>query len=154
MRTNAFSATGHHLREDAVNGVGMHERHLEPVQAAPWTLVDQSSACHRQLAKNRFDVVRLERDVVHAGTAPREEATHGSVVPGRGEQLDATLAEQQSGSLDPLLLELVAVLDLRAEESLVRRDRLVEIGNGHADMVDAVQGHAAMLPAGQVTTCH
>src|SRR5512134_24308 len=58
MRTNAFSATGHHLREDAVNGVGMHERHLEPVQAAPWTLVDQSSACHRELAKDRFDVVR------------------------------------------------------------------------------------------------
>src|SRR4026208_1694283 len=70
--------------------------------------------------------------MVHAGTASHEEATDGRVVPGGCHELDATLADEQRRCLDALIDDRLAFLEARPEESLVRCDRLVEIGHGDA----------------------
>ena len=61
------------------------------------------------------DVVRLERDVVHAGPAPGEEAADRCVLAGRREQLDPALTDQERRGFDSLLGECVAVLQPGAE---------------------------------------
>ena len=60
------------------------------------------------------------------------------------EQLDPARADEDGGRLDALLGHGVAVLERRAEEPPVRLDRLVEIGHGEADVVDAPERHAAI----------
>jgi hypothetical protein len=74
--------------------------------------------------------------VVNARTAPREEARNGSVVPCRRDELDPSVADQHRRGLDALLTQRLAMLETRVEELLVGCDRLVEIGHGHAEMVD------------------
>ena len=57
----------------------------------------------------------------------------------RGEQLDAGsgVADGHHRLADALLLVGLLVLDLHPEGVLVERDRLVEVGYGDADVVDA-----------------
>src|SRR5690242_10950098 len=84
------SAMCHHLRENAVDGIRMDERDLEPEHARARLLVDELRAVALQRLERRADVVHLERDVVHARTARREETADGRVVLERREQLDAS----------------------------------------------------------------
>src|SRR3954469_8795675 len=65
-RTRSLSANRHHLREDAVDGLGMHEGDLEPEHPAAWLCVDQLDALLRQLGERCRNVGHLVRDVVHA----------------------------------------------------------------------------------------
>ena len=66
----------------------------------------------------------------------REEAPDGRVVRGRRHELDPALADEHRRRFDALLLQWLPVLEPGVEEALVGRDRLVEIGDGHADVVD------------------
>src|SRR3954454_6267045 len=92
-RTRSASANGHHLREDSVNGFGMHDRHLHPEHAAPRLRVDQLHAFLRERRERGRHVVDLVGDVVHARPALGEETADGRVVPERGQQLDPALAD-------------------------------------------------------------
>src|SRR5678815_2300080 len=59
------SDRAHHLGQDAVHGVGMDERNLEPEEPAPRNLVDELGAGARQAREGRPHIVDLVRDVVH-----------------------------------------------------------------------------------------
>src|SRR6186997_1727786 len=139
------SDRAHHLGQDAVHGVGMDERNLEPEEPVPRFVVDQLDTLAREVGERRADVFDLVRDVMHAGPAVRQETADGRVVAGRCEQLDAVRADEDGGGLDALLLHALAVLDRRAEQLRVRGDRLVEIGHGEAEMMDPPDAHAAIV---------
>ena len=144
------------LREDAVNGVGMDERDLEPeepARAAPGRSAPRPAPRAREARRRR------RRPRRRRGACPgplREESADGRVLAERGEQLDPSGADEHCGGLDALIGHRGAMLQLGAEEPRVGRDRLVEVRDGDAEMVDAARGHAAMLPcAGAVrgTAC-
>ena len=120
----------------------MDERDLETEEPAPRHAVDQLRARGLKLAERRVQVLRLEGDVMHPRAAPCEEAANGRVVVRRCHELDATDAEEERRCLHSLLPEWLAMLELGAEELLVRRDRLVEVGHREADVVNAACPHA------------
>src|SRR3954451_8024223 len=119
-RTRSASANGHHLREDSVDGLGMHEGHLQPEHAAPRLRVDQLHAFLRKRRERGRHVVDLVRDVVHARPALREQAAHRRVVAERGAQLDPAFAEPKRGLFDDLVLAPFAMLAPTPEQPLVR----------------------------------
>ena len=81
--------------------------------------------------------------MVHAGAALGEKPSNRRVVPGRREQLDPARAEHDGRSLDALVGENLAVLELPAEQRGVRLDRCVEVDDGKTDMVDTEGLHAS-----------
>ena len=111
---------------------------------------EEPAARHRSIScaprsrarRAREEILGFECDVMHPGAAAREKAPDGRVVVGRRDELDATLAEEKRRRLHSLLLERLAVLELRAEEALVRRDGLVEVGHRETEMVNAANPHA------------
>jgi len=115
----------------------MKERDLEAEEPAPGALVDELDAVPRQAVELGPDVGDLERDVVHPGTALGEELPHRRVGTESGQELDPSVPDTEGGRLDALLDEPLAVLELRAEEAAVRRDRCVEILDGDPDVMDA-----------------
>ena len=115
----------------------MNERELEAEQAAPRNGVDDRRAGSCELVECREQVVGLERDVVHPRAAPGEEPTDGRVLSRGCDQLEPAPAYQQRCSLDALIDDLLPPLDASAEERRVRRDRLVEVGDGDAEVMDA-----------------
>src|SRR5436853_2839534 len=140
-RTVPFSAMCYHRREDSVDGVGMDERDLEAEEALPRLVVDQLRAAPGEVRQRLAQVVDLVGDVVHARPAAREELAHRRVRAERGEQLDTALADADRSRLDALLRHELAVLELGAEETLVRGERLVEVLDGDAEVVDAARRH-------------
>src|SRR5688500_17242164 len=89
MRTESGSSTnGHHLCEDAVDGVGMDESDLEAEEPLPRFLVDQVGACGGETVELGVDVVDLVRDVVHSQSAAGEELADRSLLAERRQQLD------------------------------------------------------------------
>jgi hypothetical protein len=126
-----------------VDGVGMDESDLEAEEALPRLGVDQLGACRREPFELDADVVDLVGDVMHARPAARQEPADGSLGTERGKQLDTAGADQHRRRLDPLVIDLCPVLELGAEETLVRVDGLVEVVNGHAEMVDAAGSHGS-----------
>ena len=121
----------------------MDERDLEPEEPAPRLLVDQLRASGREIAQGGADIVDLERHVVHSGTALVEELADGRVLAERREQLHTVRADPERRSLDTLLGNGLAALERRAEQPLVGRNRLVEILDGDAEMMDSARLHAA-----------
>src|SRR5439155_24159102 len=119
----------------------MDECNLEPEEPTARYGVDQLGSGRLELGQGRADVVDLVGDVVHPRPALREELADGSLVAERREQLDAAFAHAQRRGLDALVGHGVAVLQLRTEEPLVRGDRLVEVGDSHAEMVNAARLH-------------
>jgi hypothetical protein len=136
-----FSATGYHLREDAVDGVGMYESDLKPEQPRSRLLVDQLRAGGGELSERGADVRHLVGDVVHPGPATSEKSTDWSVLARRSEQFDATAADENRGSFDTLGFEVVSKLETRSEHPFVDRDRLLEVDNRDADMVNPARLH-------------
>ena len=120
----------------------MHERHLEAEHAQPRLGVDQLCTAPREVAQRSADVVDLVGNVVHPGASVREEPPNRRVVSERREQLDAALADAHRCSLDALILDADAMLDTSAQEALVRANRLVEIDDRDADVMDAACFHA------------
>ena len=119
----------------------MHERDLQAEEAFARSHVDQVGAGLGQLSKSGPDVGDLIGDVVHARPALGEKAADRRVLAERLEQLDAPLPDPHGDGMDSLGLDGRAVLDVRAEEALVRRECLVEILDGDAEMVDAARPH-------------
>src|SRR5215467_7224860 len=114
MRT--WSAMRHHLRENAVDGIWMDERDLEPEQALVRLGVDELGALALQRLERRMDVGDLERHVMHAGPALREEPADMAVRLERAQELDAPRADEHGRRLDALLRHRRAMLELGAEE--------------------------------------
>ena len=126
-----------------MESVGMDECDFQTVEPAPRRLVDQLRAGCGELAQRRRHVVGLESDVMHPRATLGEEARDRRVAAGRGKELDATRADEERCRLDPLLGKRVAELDAGVEEPLVGGDRLVEVRDGHAHMVNPAQVHAS-----------
>jgi hypothetical protein len=114
----------------------MHEGHLEPEHAAAGRGVDQLGPLLGQRRQRPAHVVDLVGDVVHARPPFCEEAADGGVLAERSEKLDPRVADPYRGRLDPLVVHALAVLEPAAEEPLVRRDGLVEVRHGNADVMD------------------
>src|ERR687898_1858209 len=142
MRTESgSSANGHHLCEDAVDGVGMDEGDLEAEEPLPRLLVDQVGACGGQAVELGANVADLVGDVVHPRAAPGQELADWRLVAERREQLDAAGADEHGSRLDTLVLDERTVLELGAEKAHVGIERLVQVLDGHAEMVDAAENH-------------
>ncbi len=115
----------------------MDKNNLEAEQPKAWDRVDQLRPDTFELPQRGRQVRGLERDMVHSGTAAREEATDRSVSARRRHELEATVADEHRGGLDTLLDERLSVLEPRAEEPFVCRDRLVEVRHCDAQVMDA-----------------
>src|SRR3989442_10216694 len=139
------SAMCHQLAEDAVNSVGMEEGYLEPEETRPGLAVDELDTVRRESVQLGLHVVDLERDVVHPGPALGHELADGRVLAERAKQLDPALADEERRRLDALLDDGVAVLEPSPEQPLVRVDRLVEILDRDAEVMDSARRHEAML---------
>jgi hypothetical protein len=126
-----------------VDGIGVNERDLEPEQTGPGTFVDQICAGACKLGQRCIEIVHLVGDVVHSRAALREEAADRSVVSEGLEQLDATVADSNRGCAHTLILDRRAMLDLRAEQTLVSRESGVEILDRNSQMMDPPRLHAS-----------
>lgn len=124
-----------------MGGVRVHERHLQTEETRAWLAVDELSALLCELGQLAAQVADLVSDVVHPRSAFREEAAHGGVLAQRREELDAAVAEAQRRGLHPLVRDDRSMLDVRAEEPPVRRDGLIEVGDGEAEMVNREDTH-------------
>src|SRR3989337_2541417 len=114
------SANGHHLCEDAMDGVGMDECDLEAEEALPRLLVDQVGACGGEAIELGVDIVDLVCDVMHPRPAAGEELADGRLLAERRQQLHPAGADEHGRRLDALLLDVGAVLELGAEQPRVR----------------------------------
>ena len=127
----------------------MDERDLEAEEAWTRDLVDQRHVVGLEPLELGGDVGDLEGDVVHPRAALGQEPPDRSVLAGRFEQLYPPLADPHRGRTHALLVDRGLVLDLGAEEPCVGRERLVEVVDGNAEMVDAagLHGGEATAPA-------
>jgi len=126
-----------------VRGIGVDERDFEPEEPAPGSFVDQLRAAGSKLVEGRADVLDLVRDVVHARAARGEKFADRRLVTERGEQLDAVGADPQRRRLDALVRNGLAMLEPRAEEPLVGRQRLLEVLDGDTEVMNPARLHAA-----------
>jgi hypothetical protein len=122
----------------------MDEGDLEPEEPTARSPVEQVRAFGIEPLERGEEVLGLDRDVVHPGPAPRNEATDRSVLARGRHELDAAIADEHRGCLDTLVDERLPALEAGTEERLVRRDRLVEIGDGDAEVVDASHARDAI----------
>ena len=115
----------------------MDECDLEAEEALARLLVDQVGACCGEAIELVADVVDLVRDVVHSRPAAGEESPDGRLLAERREQLEPSGADEHGRRLDALILDVGAVLELGAEQTRIRLERLVQVLDGHAEMMDA-----------------
>ena len=85
------------------------------------------------------DVRHLVGDVVQARALLGQEPADRRVGPERREQLDMVLADVEQDGLDALLGDDLAVRDVQAEAVPVQLDRGLDLLDGDADVVDAVE---------------
>src|SRR5688500_5191148 len=111
-----LSGMSHHLREDAVDRVGMDEGDLVPTQAGPRLRVDHVSALLGELDDGSPDVVHLEGDVVHPRAPSGQESPDRSIGGERRDELDPAFAQTEVDGVDPLGLHTTPDLDLGAKE--------------------------------------
>jgi hypothetical protein len=114
----------------------MDERDLQAEEPPARGLVDQLDPVRPEAVELGGHVRDLEGDVVEARSALCEEPADGRVRTERGEQLDPRAADRERRGLDALILDARAMVDDRAEQRGVGRDRGVEIVDGDADVVD------------------
>ena len=119
----------------------MHERDLQAEQAFARFLVDQVGTRLEKRRERLPHVVDLVRDVVHPGASLGEESPDRRVLAERPQQLDPPAAEPHRGGFDALVRNRRPVLELRAEEALIRRDRRVEVVDRDAEVMDAAGLH-------------
>src|SRR5262245_38305773 len=120
----------------------MNERDLQTVQAAAGLLVDQLRARLCEVLELGGDVIDPVGDVVHSRPALGQEPADRGVLCERAEQLYAALADLDRDRLDSLLLERLAVLELRPEQARVRVEGLLEIADRNPEVVDPPGRHA------------
>jgi hypothetical protein len=125
----------------------MHERDLEAEQALARRLVDEIGTRVRELRERRTHVAHLVRNMVHPGPALREEAANRRVLAGRLEEFDTAGPDPQRRRADPLAVHGRPVLDLGAEQPRIRGERLVQVVNGNAKVMDSLRLHAGEATA-------
>jgi len=127
----------------------MNERDLQAEQSFTRRVVDQVGAGARELLEGRPHVGDLVRDVMHPRPALGEEPPDRGVIAGGLEQLDPTLADPERGRAHTLAVHGRLMLHLGAEQPRVRSERLVEVVDRNAEMVDAARlhGREATAPA-------
>ena len=123
----------------------MHEGDLQTEHPPPGLGVDQLRAVADEVAENDADILDFIGNVVHPRPALRQELAHRRVLSERREQLDAAPADADGRRLDPLLLDVDAMLETAAEQALVRGHRFVEICDGEPDVVDPARLHEAIV---------
>ena len=115
----------------------MDERDLEPEEAAARRLVDELRARGRELdrARSCTSSVSSATWCIPGPRRARKRPTGVSSPVGVTSSMRLSPTRTRRG-LDALLAERLAMLEPRAEERLVRRDRLVEIGDRDAEVMD------------------
>src|SRR5262249_42281889 len=136
-----WSATCHYLREDAVDGIRMDERDFEAEQPGVRLGVDELGALAPERLERRVDVRDLEGDVVHPWAARGEGPPDGRLALERRQELDTALADEHGGRLDALVGNGRPLFQLGAEETRVRGERLVEVVDGHTEVVNPACVH-------------
>ena len=121
----------------------MDERDLEPEQAGTRPFVDQIRARARELHQRRVEIAHLVGDVVHSGSPLRKKAADRRVFAKRLEQLDSTVADADRRSFDTLIFDRRTVLDPSAEQTLVGRERGVEVLDRDPQVMDPSRLHAS-----------
>src|SRR5215208_4816109 len=114
----------------------MDEGDLKAEEPGARLHVDQLGAVVGELSKRTREVGDLVCNVVHAGAALREELADGRLRAERRYQLHAPIAKAKRHGLDALVVEGAPLLDGAAEEPFVSADGLVEVLDGHSDMVN------------------
>jgi hypothetical protein len=133
----------HHLGKHALDRVGMDEGDFVPAQAGPWLRVDHFGAQLDELADGRPDVVHLEGDVMHPRAPLGQESPDRGVGGKRRDELDPALAKTQIDRIDPLRLHAAPDLDLGAKEARIGLDGIIEVLDGHRDVVEPANVHGA-----------
>ena len=95
----------------------MDEGDLESEEPLTRPLVDQICAGVGELCERRDQIGHLVSDVMHPGTAPGKETTHGSVGAEWLEQLDPAVTEAEHGRSHTLFFHRPTVLELGPEEA-------------------------------------
>lgn len=119
----------------------MDERDLEAEEPRSRLRIDQICTGSRELGQRRAEVAHLVRDVMHAGTALRQEPADRRVLGERLEQLDPPRSDAKRRCTHALILNRRTVFHLGAEETLVRRERRIEILDRDTQMVDPPRRH-------------
>jgi hypothetical protein len=83
--------------------------------------------------------------MVHAGTTPGKKPTDRRIGAESREELDSARPEAQVASLDTLAWNRSSELDLGSEETPVGLHGLVEILDGHRDVVKRANLHGTIL---------
>jgi hypothetical protein len=120
----------------------MDEGDLEPKKPAVRCLVDQLDPLLGKAFQLALKIADLIGHMVHARPAAGEKLAYRRFVTKRCQQLDAALADTNGRRFDALLLDGVSVLDLGAEQSAVCLKGLVEILDGHSEMMNPLRLHA------------
>src|SRR6185503_16313389 len=114
------------LDEHTVRGRGMNEGHERPFGPRPGLFVHQPDAALLQLRQRGADVGAALVDVLRNRRLGR----------GRLEQFDGGLTGRDEVRPDALGVDLLGHLDLEAERVAEERERLVEVLNRDADVVE------------------
>ena len=85
-----------------MDGIGMDECDLEPEETSSGRRVYQLRPGGFELVERGAKILCLERDMVHPGSAAREEAADRGVGARRCHELEPALADEQRRRLDPL----------------------------------------------------
>src|SRR3954467_3189816 len=120
----------------------MDERDLEPEQALSRLGIDELGAGASERVERGVDVLDLECHVMHSCAARGEEPADGSVAVEWRKQLESPFADEHRRGLHALVGHRRAVLELGAEQSRVRVERLVEIRDRDAYVMNAACVHA------------
>lgn len=126
-----------------MDGVGVDKGNLEAEEADAGDRIDQLRACGGKIGEGSAEINDLVRDMMDAGATLREEAPDRSVLTEGGEQFDPARAEKHRSGLDALFGDDVTMFERPAKQSRVRCDGVLEVGHGHAKMVDAGWLHTA-----------
>ena len=114
----------------------VHERHLRPLGAWTRRLVDEADAARLEVGERRRNVLDAQRDVVDAGTALLDEFRNGRIGRGRFEQLQGGLSDRDEVRPDTLRPHVLGRLDVEAERVPVERQRLVDVLDRDADVIE------------------
>ena len=137
------SATRNHLRENAVDGIGMDERDLEAEQPTSRNGVDQLRTRRLELLEraSRESSVPSATWCIPGPRRARKRPTGVSSPVGltSSKRLSPTSSDAAS---TPCSTSGSRCSSLRVEEALVRRDGLVEIDDRDAEVMDAARPHS------------
>jgi hypothetical protein len=141
MRTRPFSGNSHQLRKHTVHRVRMDERDLEPEQSGSRLHIDQLHTLLGQAIQLAVQIAHLVGDMVHSRTAIGDELADGRVVAECAQELDAAPANANGHRFDTLGRHRLAMLQLCAENRSVRLDRLLQVLDRHAQVMNPLRLH-------------